>query len=303
MTVTRRIFVSMPADPWLPDNLNRLKWGIVERIAGLGYLPEIFTNPRGGPGLAAPLAWTPGKADEVARRACGFALIGMARWRLQDAAGQAVKLPTEYNHYEGAIARTLGLPTLTLVQGDVGRRVVFDPGFGGYVGVFPPDADEGWLQGDGFGVPFAYWTDQLGQRRDVFLGYCGSSARTARAIKSCIAKLGATVLDWQVDLRPASSILQQIEAAAARTSGGIFLFTGDDALADASRPESVVPRDNVVLEAGYFIAAKGKRSVLIIREADSRMPADLGGDIYAELADRGDIAPARPVIARFLQDL
>jgi hypothetical protein len=53
MPITRRIYVSLPADPWLPDNLNRLKWGIVEEIEKLGYTTEIFTNPRGKPGLAS----------------------------------------------------------------------------------------------------------------------------------------------------------------------------------------------------------------------------------------------------------
>lgn len=49
MSVTRRIYVSLPADPWLPPNLNALKWGIVDEIAKLGFTPEIFTNPRGQP--------------------------------------------------------------------------------------------------------------------------------------------------------------------------------------------------------------------------------------------------------------
>ena len=57
--VTRRIYVSLPADPWLPQNLNELKWGIVEEIEKLGYTPEIFTNPRGKPGLASAKAWNP----------------------------------------------------------------------------------------------------------------------------------------------------------------------------------------------------------------------------------------------------
>jgi hypothetical protein len=38
-----------------------------------------------------------------------------------------------------------------------------------------------------------------------------------------------------------------------------------------------VPRDNVVFEAGYFIRAKGKDRVLIVREAGAKTPADLGG--------------------------
>jgi hypothetical protein len=222
MPITRRIYVSMPADAWLPDNLNRLKWGVVEEIGRLGYVPEIFTNPRGGPGLAAARAWHPRDADEVARRSAGFAILGMARWQFQDRDGQTVLLPTEFNHYEGAIARTLGLPTLVLAQQDVRRRVVFDAGFGGFVGGFPPDADAAWLRTDAFRVPFGYWQSRLAERRDIFLGYSSASAPTAAAIRERIERLGAGVLDWQTDFIPGSSILEQIQEAAARTQGGIF---------------------------------------------------------------------------------
>jgi predicted nucleotide-binding protein len=48
------------------------------------------------------------------------------------------------------------------------------------------------------------------------------------------------------------------------------------------------PRDNVVFEAGYFAAAKGRDRVLIIREYGAKMPADLGGNIYLSLPDRND---------------
>jgi len=34
--ITRRIYVSLPADPWLPQNLNELKWSIVEEVEKLG---------------------------------------------------------------------------------------------------------------------------------------------------------------------------------------------------------------------------------------------------------------------------
>jgi predicted nucleotide-binding protein len=61
-----------------------------------------------------------------------------------------------------------------------------------------------------------------------------------------------------------------------------------------------VPRDNVVFEAGYFIGLKGKRNVLIVRESGSKMPADLGGDIYASLPDKADITPIERVLAGFM---
>ena len=61
-----------------------------------------------------------------------------------------------------------------------------------------------------------------------------------------------------------------------------------------------MPRDNVVFEAGYFIGLKGKRNVLIVRESGSKMPADLGGDIYAALTDRNDIKSIERTLEAFV---
>jgi predicted nucleotide-binding protein len=59
----------------------------------------------------------------------------------------------------------------------------------------------------------------------------------------------------------------------------------------------------VVLEAGFFISAKGKDRVLIVRPKESKMPADLGGDIYAALEDKSDIAPIEASIRAFAENL
>ena len=224
----------------------------------------------------------------------------MPRWTFQDGAARPVLLPTEFNHYEGALAHTLGLPTLVLVQRDVLRRVVFDMSFSGYVGEFDASDDVAWLHTDYFRVPFNYWKEFLDQRRDLFLGYSSKSETTAAAIKQYLLSLGARVLDWQTDFIPGRTILDQIEQAAARSIGGIFLFTKDDDLADHGQIDQAVPRDNVVFEAGYFIGLKGKRNVLIIRESGSKMPADLGGDIYASLANKADIAPIQRTLSAFV---
>ena len=111
------------------------------------------------------------------------------------------------------------------------------------------------------------------------------------------------MLDWQTDFIAGRSILAQIEEAATRCNAGIFLFTKDDDLADQNKPDKSAPRDNVVFEAGYFIGLKGKRNVLIVREQGSKMPADLGGDIYALLQDRVDIGPIERVVSGFISAL
>ena len=72
---------------------------------------------------------------------------------------------------------------------------------------------------------------------------------------------------------------------------------------DKGQPEVSAPRDNVVFEAGYFIWLKGKRNVLIVREKGSKMPADLGGDIYAMLPDKVDIGPIERVVCGFMAAL
>ena len=301
MSITRRIYVSLPADPWLPKNLNDLKWGVVEEVEKLGFTPEIFTNPKGKPGLASTKAWNPRDADDIARRCVGAAILGMARWNFRDSDSNPVLLPTEFNHYEGALARTLGLPILVLAQRELLRRVVFDMSFSGYVGQFDSTANVDWLHTDEFRVPFNYWKALLDERRDVFLGYCSSSAATAGAVKQYLKSLGARVLDWQMDFIPGRTIIDQIEQAAARSIGGVFLFTKDDDLVNNGQAGLSVPRDNVVFEAGYFIGLKGKRNVLIVRESGSKMPADLGGDIYAALPDKSNIAPIESTLKAFLE--
>ena len=64
-----------------------------------------------------------------------------------------------------------------------------------------------------------------------------------------------------------------------------------------------MPRDNVVFEAGYFIQAKGKDHVLVIRQDGVKMPADLGGDIYAALEKKSDIRPIQDTLRKFVADL
>lgn len=298
---TRRVFVSMPADNWLTAPENELKWAIVSRIEKLGYVSEVFFDPRGTTSLAASRAWSAPECEEVMRRCEGCALLGFPRWR--PGAGQ-LGLPTDFSHYEGGLAYTLKLPLLTYAHEDIERRVVFDRSFKGYVGTIPRTAGKAWLRSKAFDVPFKYWTDDMAHRRDIFLGYCSSSASTAKKVKTYLtAGLGLSVLDWATDFDPARTILKQIDDASRRCGAGIFLFTKDDELLSTDLVSRQAPRDNVVFEAGYFAAAKGKARMLVVLEAGAKMPADLGGDIYAALPKRSNIDAIKPVLSKFAASL
>lgn len=209
-------------------------------------------------------------------------------------------MPTEFAHFEGALSINLDLPTLLLTEAGVTERGIFHWGGGHIITTFPEDANAEWLSSEKFKNALTFFLQKLESRKDIFLGYCSTSDGTARNIKLFIEKvIGATVLDWQTDFREGQTIIEEIEEAGKRTSGGIFLFTKDDKI--ESENELAAPRDNVVFEAGFFAHAKGRERVLIIRETGAKMPADLGGSIYATLQDRSNIGPLEPRLRRFIE--
>lgn len=306
---TERIFVSMPADAWQTPGEREIKWGIVKRIEKLGYVTEVFTDPRGTDSLAASMTWSRQACEAVMRRCDGCVLLGFARWRMGEGALHGA-MPTEFNHYEGAVAQMLRLPLLSYVQDGVAPRVVFDRQVAGYMGRIPAQPAPAWFKSNDFKVPFEYWQQKLEARRDIFLGYCSAQSPVAKKLKAYLVKsLGLSVLDWATDFDPARSILQQIENAADRCGAGIFLFTNDDLLAahanaNPTGPKArAVPRDNVVYEAGFFSAAKGKSRTLIVLQDGAKLPADLGGDIYAALPAGQSINAILPVLRKFAESL
>lgn len=312
-TLNRRVFVSMVADRILSKAQNAFKWAVVERIQKLGFQPEIFYNPRTVDGIAARRSWTPAEADAVIRQCVAGVIIGMPRWRFSDGKTQ-VLMATEYSQYEGAILKTVDIPIMVLVQDNLHQRGVFEYNFGQFICKFPETADKKWLNTPEFQQTLNIWLADVNDRRDIFLGYCSSSSRTAVQIRSFLEKqMGASVLDWKRDFSVARSVLEEIVEAGKRCSGAIFLFTKDDVLSDAPKSgrlgkhslhrETAIPRDNVVFEAGYFIGTKGKRKVLVVREQGAKMPADLGGDVYAALENRNNIDSIKETLRRFTLSL
>jgi predicted nucleotide-binding protein len=114
--------------------------------------------------------------------------------------------------------------------------------------------------------------------------------------------LGVTVLDW-AEFKPGRTILDEIREAAFRCTGAIFLFTRDDEASDPGPTGKALPRDNVVFEAGYFSSLKTKHNVLIILEDGTKMPADLGGDIYSSLKTRSAVPSIKSDLAKFIDAL
>jgi hypothetical protein len=289
----------MTFDDYLTPTQNDVKWAIVDRIIGAGFMPHFFFPyiPAKYQGkVIAQSPWSTDSVDRVIRNCVGAVMIGFPRWTVSEERGE--KLASDYTHYEAGIVNTLGLPTFMVLEEGIPWRGAFD-GHAHNICTILRDADAASLDKPSFSQPFANWVAKVKIRKDIFLGYSSEAEGTAKNIARLLSGYDATVLDWQ-NFGP-GTILEQIEAAASRCSAGIFLFTKSDKL--EGQEDKAAPRDNVVFEAGYFAHAKGHQRVLIVREAGAKMPADLGGAIYAPLADRADVDPLGRQLESFVKSL
>lgn len=290
----RRVFVSATSDQSLDDRRRKLKAAIIQKIREAGYAPQEFWEM----GIAADLAWSFDNVDRVMRQCVGAIVIGFPRWAMSDSA-HTTRFVGEYNHYEGAVALTLGLPLMLIVEEGVENRGIVWTGGGRTITRLPDDATSNWVDSPEFVKRFTAWNQALVARKDVFLGYCSASIGTAAQVQLWLERHGATVLNWAMDFRVGSSILDEIETARAACTCGIFLFSEDDPLEGVSG--GAAPRDNVVFEAGYFISSKGASRCMIIRVGNAKMPADLGGSIYVPLSKDGGVAAIEGKLSQFLE--
>jgi predicted nucleotide-binding protein len=170
---------------------------------------------------------------------------------------------------------------------------------GSFVLQVPMQKAAGWLAADQLlsEPPFEKWVEKIKTRYDVFFGYCTKADELAQNIKTFLAdESGLRVLDWATDFRPGCTIMEEIARATATCRCGLFLFTADDPV-EGSPTKTAIPRDNVLLEAGYFMSAHTARRMVVVREKGTKMPADLGGMIYLTIESRADWRPtAREVL-------
>jgi hypothetical protein len=297
MTQAYRVYISTPADSNMSPEQLGIKRSIIRAIENEGFEPQEFLRR----GIPQAMHWSFAGAESVMSRCQGAAILAFARWLVTSTVAEpagSIFLPSEYNHFEGALAFTRRLPRLIITDANVrtagitllseGPVIFWPEGFGA------SGTGEAWFRSQ-----FDPWAKQVRTRPHVFLGYCSNARSTASELTLFIEhQLGLRVQNYAMDFSPGPTIYEQIEASARICGCGIFLFTKDDPL---HGKEGAAPRDNVVFEAGFFFRANGRDRVAIIREEGAKMPADLGGNVYIPLKDRNDITPIHSELRRFLQ--
>jgi hypothetical protein len=309
-----RVFVSVPDNRHLVGKRKGLKESILRFIAKQGFEVAGFEPEQFGVGLAPHReGWTVDRATTLIRQCDGVLILALARTCLEVphqvydgvkmVAMNTVLLPTPYNHLEGALAISHKLPLLILVEAGMDRAGIFASGI--KPAIIPAGADKKWVDSPEFRGHVAAWDKAVRERRDVFLGYCSKADSAAVSIRDYLEDKGFSVLDWSRDFKSAgATILGEIERAASLCRCAVFLLTKDDEIekkAKAKASFEAIPRDNVLLEAGYFTQARGKEHVAIVREKGAKMAADLGGIIYLSLENRKNLLPVKQGLVKFLK--
>jgi len=234
-----RVYVSSPNKEYLDDRQQRFLAGILSRIKSSGYIPlnqsgyffsEHFSNER-----PLDIEISLNGMDMLMKQCQGVIVLAFAQWRVCDPLGKTIGFsPTENNHLEGALALSQGLPLLIIAEEAVMRRGIASIWGGRFIVNMPPNVELDWLDTDSFQQPFKEWQKKINSRRHVFLGYCGAARSLAGLVRTFLEDQGIRVLDWDRDFTAGETVLEQIEKAAQRCTGGIFLFTHDDTLTKGS---------------------------------------------------------------------
>ena len=120
MTLKRRIFFTSPTDEHLTPKGLEIKEGILQRVRDSGYEPQLFFRE----GLPKNISWSFSNVREVMQRCCGAVVLGLPRWCFQSG-DETILMPSEFTHYEGAIAHSFHLPILTIAPTGIPDRAVF----------------------------------------------------------------------------------------------------------------------------------------------------------------------------------
>ena len=112
----------------------------------------------------------------------------------------------------------------------------------------------------------------------------GRDDGTRNTVARFLETLGLEVVILQETPNEGKTIIEKFEDHS-EVGFAIVLCTPDDIGALASDPDNrrVRPRQNVVLELGFFLGRLGRNRVCALLQGDMEMPSDYGGVLFVPL--------------------
>jgi hypothetical protein len=294
MERVKRVYVSVPRDFNLDEPQRIFKRSILDKLRTKRLEPQEFQVS----GLPLRAPYTFDAIRDIMARCHGALILAFARWR-DPSGGQGIAMPTVWNHFEGAFALALKKEILVVTEQNVAEDGITWAGGGQIILRARAGAGPEWLETEYAKTQIDAWVDAVKRTKDVFLAYSSKGRATANDIQKFLSDRGVSVLDWEIDFAPGSTILDELLQASKNCIGAIMLLTKDDNF--LGEESYAAPRDNVIFEMGLFMEGKGRERVLVVREEGAKMPADIGGGIYLSLKDRNDITPIQMKLLDFVE--
>lgn len=113
----------------------------------------------------------------------------------------------------------------------------------------------------------------------------GHNGELKHSVARVVEKQGIEVVILSEQANQGRTIIEKFEANS-DVCGAICLFTADDVGKAKDAPsESPRARQNVVLEAGYFIGKLGRNHVVVLADSGIEIPSDLSGVVYTSTSN------------------
>jgi len=110
----------------------------------------------------------------------------------------------------------------------------------------------------------------------------GHDGELKQSVARIIEKQGIEAIILSEQANQGRTIIEKFEDYS-DVSGAICLFTADDfGRAKSDEIEQTRARQNVVLEAGYFMGKLGRNRIVILADKGIEIPSDLSGIVYTD---------------------
>ena len=131
-------------------------------------------------------------------------------------------------------------------------------------------------------------TGALPTQNSVFLVH-GHDEGAKHGVARFLEQLGVTPVILQEQINRGMTVIEKFEDFAARAGFAVILMTPDDYgyPVNEEQKKQHRPRQNVVLELGYFAAKLGRSKTFVLTKGDVEMPSDILGLMY-EPMDRSE---------------
>jgi predicted nucleotide-binding protein len=128
----------------------------------------------------------------------------------------------------------------------------------------------------------------LPKTNSVFLVH-GHDEGAKHSVARFLEQLGITPVILQEQINRGMTVIEKFEDLAGRAGFAVVLMTPDDMghAVGKEQEKCYRPRQNVILELGYFVGRIGRSKTLVLTKGQVEMPSDVLGLVY-ESMDRNE---------------